>query len=107
MVDQPTIEQSFVTEGGPAQLLSNSNDTAEPDAQIAPARQNIEHKREEDVPPDGGYGWVVVACVFWINAHTWGVNSVSSYGYMIDDNSNNSWTRLTVFRRLLVLLSIE
>jgi MFS family permease len=28
-----------------------------------------------DVPPDGGYGWVVTACVFFINAHTWGVNS--------------------------------
>ena len=27
-------------------------------------------------PPDGGYGWVCVACVFLINAHTWGVNSV-------------------------------
>ncbi len=29
-----------------------------------------------DVPPDGGYGWVVVACVSVINAHTWGINSV-------------------------------
>lgn len=28
-----------------------------------------------DVPPDGRYGWVVTACVFFINAHTWGVNS--------------------------------
>lgn len=31
-----------------------------------------------DVPPNGGYGWVCVACVFWINAHTWGINSVGS-----------------------------
>ena len=31
---------------------------------------------QEDVPPDGGYGWVVCLCVFLINAHTWGVNSV-------------------------------
>lgn len=29
----------------------------------------------EDVPPDGGYGWIVAACVFLINAHTWGVNA--------------------------------
>lgn len=28
-----------------------------------------------DIPPDGGYGWIVTACVFLINAHTWGVNS--------------------------------
>lgn len=29
-----------------------------------------------DVPPDGGYGWVCVACCFTVNAMTWGVNSV-------------------------------
>ena len=32
-----------------------------------------------DVPPDGGYGWVCVGCCFLMNAHTWGVNSVSSF----------------------------
>jgi hypothetical protein len=31
-----------------------------------------------DSPPDGGYGWVCVACCFTINAFTWGVLSVSS-----------------------------
>lgn len=31
---------------------------------------------QEDIPPDGGYGWVCTVCVFLINAHTWGVNSV-------------------------------
>lgn len=36
-----------------------------------------DEKYNRDVPPDGGYGWVCVACVFWINAHTWGINSVS------------------------------
>ncbi|KAI9677061.1 MAG: hypothetical protein M1817_006900 [Caeruleum heppii] len=34
-----------------------------------------------DAPPDGGYGWVCVACCFWINAHTWGLNS--SYGVFL------------------------
>lgn len=33
-------------------------------------------KATDDLPPDGGYGWVCVASVFWINAHTWGINSV-------------------------------
>lgn len=28
------------------------------------------------LPPDGGYGWVCVACTAFINAHTWGINSV-------------------------------
>lgn len=39
---------------------------------------DMEAKYKQDVPPDGGYGWVCVACVFWINAHTWGINSVCS-----------------------------
>ena len=34
-------------------------------------------EKARDEPPDGGYGWVCVACCFWINAHTWGINSVS------------------------------
>jgi hypothetical protein len=25
---------------------------------------------------EGGYGWVCVVCTFFINAHTWGINSV-------------------------------
>lgn len=34
-------------------------------------------KDREYVPPNGGYGWVCVVCVFLINAHTWGLNFVS------------------------------
>ena len=34
-------------------------------------------KDREYVPPNGGYGWVCVLCVFLINAHTWGINFVS------------------------------
>ncbi|KAK6542047.1 hypothetical protein TWF694_007819 [Orbilia ellipsospora] len=35
-------------------------------------------ERDESAPPDGGYGWVCVACNFFINGCTWGINS--SYG---------------------------
>ncbi|KAF2661419.1 MFS general substrate transporter [Lophiostoma macrostomum CBS 122681] len=51
---------------------------------------------KEDVPPDGGYGWVCVACVSTINAHTWGLNS--SYGvflaYYLANNVFPGATRL-------------
>lgn len=36
---------------------------------------------QADEPPDGGYGWVIVACTAAINAHTWGINS--SYGVFL------------------------
>jgi hypothetical protein len=32
----------------------------------------------DDVPPNGGYGWVCTACVALINAHTWGTLLSSS-----------------------------
>jgi hypothetical protein len=28
-------------------------------------------------PPDGGYGWVCVVAVFFINGFTWGIVAVS------------------------------
>lgn len=31
----------------------------------------------EDVPPDGGYGWVCVACVHVMSGNAWGSLSVS------------------------------
>ncbi|KAF4631551.1 hypothetical protein G7Y89_g6580 [Cudoniella acicularis] len=46
---------------------------------------NLEQTQAEvkiaDVPPDGGYGWICVACVSLINGHTWGLNS--SYGVFL------------------------
>lgn len=41
-----------------------------------PQDSDANRRSEVDVPPDGGYGWVCVACNFWINAHIWGVNGV-------------------------------
>ena len=46
-------------------------------------------RKATDVPPDGGYGWVCVACVFWINACTWGINS--SYGVFLQNYLNNDY----------------
>lgn len=36
----------------------------------------------EDIPPNGGYAWVITGCVFFINIHTWGVNS--SWGVLLN-----------------------
>ena len=39
--------------------------------------QEVERTRGQEISAtDGGYGWVCVACVFFVNAHTWGLNSV-------------------------------
>ena len=38
-------------------------------------------QQNEDVPPDGGYGWICVVCNFLINGHTWGINS--TYGVFL------------------------
>lgn len=51
---------------------TNTLDVETPDTTTQP---------KDDVPPDGGYGWVCVACNFFINGHTWGINS--SYGVFL------------------------
>jgi hypothetical protein len=40
--------------------------------------QELESKHEEHVERDpvSNYGWLCVVCVFLINGHTWGLNSV-------------------------------
>jgi hypothetical protein len=39
--------------------------------------------------PNGGYGWVCVGCVFWINVCTWGISSVS-FIFSSGDTSKSS-----------------
>ncbi|KAL3422595.1 major facilitator superfamily transporter [Phlyctema vagabunda] len=43
--------------------------------------QSLNATEVEDIPPNGGYGWVCVLCVFLINTHTWGINS--AYGVFL------------------------
>jgi hypothetical protein len=48
--------------------------------EIVSPTEDDERAISEDVPdviPNGGYGWVCVGTCFTINAHTWGMNSVS------------------------------
>ncbi|KAF2120662.1 major facilitator superfamily domain-containing protein [Lophiotrema nucula] len=55
-----------------------------------------EVEKAVDEPPDGGYGWVCVACLFVMNGHTWGLNS--SYAvflaYYLSNNVFEGATRL-------------
>ncbi|PMD56279.1 major facilitator superfamily protein [Hyaloscypha bicolor E] len=55
----------------------------------------------QELPPDGGYGWVCVACCFTINAFTWGV--LSSYGvYLAYYLQNNIFPDGTSFDFALI-----
>jgi hypothetical protein len=63
----------------------SENDPADDDlADHKPAdNEPVTMDPEQAQPPapieiDGGYGWICVVCVFLINAHTWGINSVRS-----------------------------
>ena len=55
-----------------AQSLHETEKTISP----PPEETQAGNDKIEDEPPNGGYGWVCVACVAFINAHTWGINSV-------------------------------
>jgi hypothetical protein len=48
------------------------------DVTSAGEEQLREHIPADDVPPNGGYGWICVACTFGIMSQSWGLNAVSS-----------------------------
>ena len=57
---------------------------------------------EESNLPDGGYGWVVVGCIFLINAHSWGMTRVRPHY----TPTRAPLTETTVLRSLPRLLPI-
>ena len=56
---------------------------------IADHESPAEKSTKTDEPPDGGYGWICVLCCFFINTHTWGINS--SYGVFLAYYLSNSY----------------
>lgn len=52
-----------------------------PSNELSRKPEEISCDTDVDSPPNGGYGWICVACCFFINAHTWGINS--SYGVFL------------------------
>ncbi|KAG8533321.1 uncharacterized protein KY384_002104 [Bacidia gigantensis] len=63
--------------------FDGSEKTSSPDSISADVERSptLSKQAQSDEIPDGGYGWVCTACVFFINAHTWGINS--SYGVFL------------------------
>ncbi|KAJ9251065.1 hypothetical protein DTO207G8_5618 [Paecilomyces variotii] len=84
MSDNVPIDVVYASEEDTPELRNSTRDqhnARTEDLRLEQDGSNRNTKPNDDVPPDGGYGWVCVACVFWINAHTWGVNS--SYGVFL------------------------
>ncbi|KAJ9658974.1 hypothetical protein H2198_003403 [Neophaeococcomyces mojaviensis] len=69
----------------PTNLDSVAQRPASPPSSSTIDHEDVENSptptKEADVPPNGGYGWVCIACCFWINACTWGINS--TYGVFL------------------------
>jgi hypothetical protein len=84
-MDGPTAEAAYekeiqrgVSDQSPeAPNVANDSEKSSLDEQLATTTQLEKVDSVADVPPDGGYGWVVVGCLLWINANSWGVNGVS------------------------------
>ena len=79
------IEAKDLSSGPPGR--PNDSHTSASPASVSPKPSDIEAathfspSSREPEQPNGGYGWVCVACCFLINAHTWGINS--SFGVFL------------------------
>lgn len=68
----PPIDQDTIY------LSNDCPDNERVNVDIDPEQAQPVARTEIECPPDSGYGWIYVLCVFLINAHTWGINSVRS-----------------------------
>jgi hypothetical protein len=55
---------------GPSDITA---DVEKNDSTISPIRDEQDVEVERDVLPEGGYGWIIVACQIGVNATTWGM----------------------------------
>ncbi len=79
--DSPKLDAS--PQPGEPQHANGNGSVADSEKTVIPLdAEKVDTVKNDqvDTPPNGGYGWVCVACVFWINAHTWGINSVRYLG---------------------------
>jgi hypothetical protein len=67
-------DKQVQVQAGPNDTEARSELTAEEDLGIIEPK---DLNSIEPIPPNGGYGWVCTLGVCLINAHTWGINSVS------------------------------
>lgn len=79
MADNPPIDPAQPRAASPAEIRRTES-ASERTIDVEQPTSTAELKAE-DIPPDGGYGWVCVACNFFINGHTWGINS--TYGVFL------------------------
>lgn len=72
-----------------AEVNDPESESPEMIAERGPCIAQSTENEAVDSPPNGGYGWVCVACCFAINAHTWGINS--SYGVFLQFYLDNGY----------------
>lgn len=67
-----------------------------------PVATQVDGNAETGQPPDGGYGWVCVACCFITNCFSWGIVSVS-----VHEQLTSSRLTVLVVWSFLVVLSFQ
>ena len=70
------IQRPLDVFGMPKEEIDQQPDARDEKNHNAPMPPTGREIAQEDLFPNGGYGWVCVVCVFWINVSTWGVSSV-------------------------------